>query len=63
MGGREVRIWHGKEDLNCPFGMVAKAAGLMDRVETMWVEGEGHGSLIAHHREEIMSAFLPFAAT
>jgi pimeloyl-ACP methyl ester carboxylesterase len=63
MGGREVRIWHGKEDLNCPFAMVEKAAGLMDRVETMWVEGEGHGSLIAHHREEIMSAFLPFAAT
>jgi pimeloyl-ACP methyl ester carboxylesterase len=62
MEGREVTIWHGKDDMNCPFGMVEKAAGLMEDAATRWVEGEGHGSLIAYHREEIIRGFSPSVA-
>jgi pimeloyl-ACP methyl ester carboxylesterase len=55
---RGLTIWHGKQDVNCPFGMAEKAASLLKGVETKFLEEEGH-AVVAFHQEEILRRFLP----
>jgi pimeloyl-ACP methyl ester carboxylesterase len=53
-----LRIWHGKDDENCPFAMAEKAAVCLKDAETRFLEGEAH-SVIAYHKEEILKNFIP----
>jgi len=55
---RGLTIWHGEQDVNCPFGMAEKAASLLKGAETKFLEGEGH-AIVAWHQEEILRRFLP----
>jgi hypothetical protein len=54
---RGLTIWHGKQDVNCPFGMAEKAAEFLKGAETEFFE-EGH-AIVAFHQEEILRRFLP----
>lgn len=53
--GRDLTIWHGTEDANCPFGMAEHAASLRLSAHTRFLE-EGH-SVVAHHTEAVMRNF------
>jgi pimeloyl-ACP methyl ester carboxylesterase len=52
-----LTIWHGKQDVNCPFAMAEKAAGLLKGAETRFLD-EGH-SVATYHKETILRKFLP----
>jgi pimeloyl-ACP methyl ester carboxylesterase len=56
--GRELTIWHGRLDQNCPIGMAEKAASLLKGVKTRFADEEGH-SLVAHQTEAIVQSLLP----
>jgi dipeptidyl aminopeptidase/acylaminoacyl peptidase len=57
--GRELTIWYGRLDVNCPIGMTEKAASLLKRVKMVFLDGEAH-SLVAHQTKAIMkSLFVP----
>jgi hypothetical protein len=56
--GRELKIWHGRLDVNCPIGMAEKAATLLKGVETRFSDEEGH-SLVAHQTEAIVQSLVP----
>ncbi len=60
MDGREVTLWHGALDVNCPIGMAEKAAAILKGVETRFSDEEGH-SLVAHETEKIMLSLVPSA--
>jgi pimeloyl-ACP methyl ester carboxylesterase len=56
--GRELTIWHGRLDVNCPIGMAEKAATLLKGVDTRFLDEEGH-SLVAHQTEAIVQSLIP----
>lgn len=56
--GRDLTIWHGKLDVNCPVGMAERAATLLRGAKTRFLVVEGH-SLVAHQSEAILKSFLP----
>jgi pimeloyl-ACP methyl ester carboxylesterase len=58
LAGRDLTIWHGKLDVNCPMGMAEKAAPLLKGAQTKFLDREGH-SLVAHQTEAILKSFLP----
>jgi pimeloyl-ACP methyl ester carboxylesterase len=53
----DIGLWHGKLDINCPFGMAQHAAGLLKASETHFLEEEAH-SLASFHKDEILRSFL-----
>jgi pimeloyl-ACP methyl ester carboxylesterase len=56
--GENVVLWHGKEDINTPFGMAEKAVKLLKGCELRAFEEETHLSLPLNHMEEIVEALL-----
>jgi hypothetical protein len=55
--GRELTIWYGRLDVNCPIGMAEKAASLLEGVKTEFLDEEAH-SLVAHQFKAIMKSLL-----
>ena len=58
LAGRELTIWHGRLDANCPIGMAEKAATLLRGAKTVFLNEEGH-SLAAHQTEAIVKSLVP----
>lgn len=56
--GRELTLWHGRGDVNCPIGMAEKAVSLLKEVKTVFLDEEAH-SLVAHQTEAIVKSLLP----
>ncbi|KAE9368853.1 alpha/beta-hydrolase [Stipitochalara longipes BDJ] len=56
--GRELTLWHGGLDVNCPIGMAEKAAALVKGVKTVFLDEEAH-SLVAHHTDAIVKSLVP----
>lgn len=56
--GRNIVLWHGKSDVNTPFGMAEKAVKIMKGCELRAFEEETHLSLPLTHMEDIMGTVL-----
>jgi len=56
--GRELAIWHGRLDVNCPISMVEKATTLLKGFKTMFLDEEAH-SLVAQQTEAIVKTLVP----
>lgn len=56
--GRDVTLWHGKGDVNCPVLMAEEAGKLIKGCELKVLEGETHMSLPFNHVEEILRGLL-----
>jgi pimeloyl-ACP methyl ester carboxylesterase len=56
--GENVMLWHGKEDINTPFGMAEKAAKILKGCKLRAFEDETHLSLPLNHMEDIVAALL-----
>jgi len=56
--GRELTLWHGGLDVNCPIAMAEKAATLLQGVKMVFLDEEGH-SLVAHQTEAIVKSLVP----
>jgi hypothetical protein len=57
LGGRELTIWHGRLDVNCPIRMAEKAASLLKGVKMVFLDEEAH-SLVAHQTKAIVRSLL-----
>ncbi|KAN0093575.1 hypothetical protein V8E51_016759 [Hyaloscypha variabilis] len=55
--GRELAIWHGRLDVNCPISMVEKATTLLKGFKTMFLDEEAH-SLVAQQTEAIVKTLM-----
>jgi hypothetical protein len=58
VNGDGITLWHGKKDVNTPFGMAEKAQMLMRGCELKTFEEETHLSLPFNHLEEIIRGLL-----
>lgn len=58
VNGKNVMLWHGKNDINAPLEMAEKAANLMKGCELKVFEEETHLSLPVKHLEEIIRGLL-----
>jgi pimeloyl-ACP methyl ester carboxylesterase len=58
ISGENVTIWHGKQDVNTPFGMAEKAAKLMKGCELKAFEEETHLSLPYNKLEDVVRSVL-----
>jgi hypothetical protein len=58
LDGRDVTLWHGKADVNTPFGMAEEASKLMEGCKFNVFEEETHTSLPCIHAEEILKGLL-----
>jgi len=56
--GRDVTLWHGKADVNCPVSMAEEAGKLIKGCELKVFEEETHMSLPFNHVEEILRGLL-----
>ncbi|KAK4493788.1 hypothetical protein PRZ48_014973 [Zasmidium cellare] len=58
LDGSRLTIWHGGLDVNVPVGMSKKASQVLPEAKFRTIDSEGHMSLIAQHRHEILSELL-----
>jgi len=54
---RDLTLWQGKVDVNCPLAMAERASTLLKGAQTRFLDEEGH-SLVAHQSEAILKSFL-----
>ena len=54
----EVMIWHGRQDHHVPASVAENYAGRIPRCEPMFLEEEGHFSLIERHAERIVRRLI-----
>lgn len=58
LDGNGIQLWHGKRDLNVPFGMAEKAAELLVGSQTHFFESDGHLSMSTNRIDEILANLL-----
>jgi pimeloyl-ACP methyl ester carboxylesterase len=56
--GENMTLWHGKEDINTPFGMAEKAANILKGCRLRAFEEETHLSLPLNHMEDIVDSLV-----
>lgn len=62
VNGKGVMMWHGGADVNTPFAMAEKAAGLLKGCEFRAFEEESHMSLPYNHGENVLKRLLEVKA-
>jgi pimeloyl-ACP methyl ester carboxylesterase len=53
-----VQLWQGEEDVNTPLAMGRYMAQAMPNCKPHFIPGEGHQSLLVHHRNEILQGLI-----
>lgn len=58
VSGENMTLWHGKKDMNAPFGMAEKASKLMKECKLKAFDEETHLSLPYHKLEDVVKSIL-----